>query len=168
MGQSTYIYISIPIMALLAILQSSVLSRFPIVGVSPQLLFVVTLAWGLERGLQEGLVWAFVAGIFADLFSVAPMGLSSLAFMAGVGAPLLIRHVLPPRRLLVAMLLSLVGTLIFLLIYAIGLRVFGFGISTTGLLELLPLLPLHAVLIVPAYLIANAFARATKPRRVEF
>lgn len=163
-----HIYIAIPVMALLAILQSSVLTRFPVAGVTPQLLFVVALAWGIERGLEEGLVWAFIAGIFADLFSLAPVGLSSLAFMAGVGGPLLIQRALPPRRLLVAMTLAFLGTLIYLVIYAIGLRVFGFGISMGGLLELLPIFPLHVVLIVPIYLIIHAFARATKPRRVEF
>lgn len=163
-----HIYIAIPVMALLAILQSSVLSRFPIVGVVPQVLFVLALAWGLERGIEEGLIWAFIAGIFADIFSLAPMGISALAFMAGVGIPLAIRRVMPPRRLLVAMLLVAFGTLIYLAVYTVGLRVFGFGIGSSGALELLPLVVIHAVLIAPAYVLVGALVRAFKPRRVEF
>ena len=163
-----HIYIAIPIMALLAIVESSILSRFPIGGTIPQLMFLVALVWGMERGLEEGLVWAFIAGLFADLYSLAPMGISSLAFMAGVAGPLLLRQVLPPRRLLVAMLLAALGTIIYLTVYALGLRVFGFGISFGGLAELWPLIVLHTVLIVPLYLMTSALLRASQPRRVEF
>lgn len=163
-----HIYIAIPVMALLAIIESSVLSRFPILGITPQLMFVVALAWGLERGLEEGLIWAFIGGIVADLFSIAPLGISALGFMAGVGIPLLIRPVLPPRRLLVAMLLTALGTLIYLAVYFVGLRLYGFGIGLGGMVELLPLVVVHVVLIAPAYLLVQALLRAFKPRRVEF
>ena len=77
-------YAAIPLMAVLAILQTAVLPRFPIAGLEPQLVFLVALAWGLLRGLEEGLVWAFIAGLWLDLFSMTPLGLSSLAFMAAV------------------------------------------------------------------------------------
>lgn len=162
-----HVYVAIPVMALLGVIQASILARFPIAGVSPQLLFVVALGWGLIRGLEEGLIWAFIAGLFNDLFSVGPLGLSSLAFMAGVGGPVLLRQALPPRRLLVSMLLAGLGTLIYLLVYAILLRVFGQGISAGGFLDLLPLILLHAVLIVPIYTLLNAVNRAIQPRRVE-
>ena len=70
-----HVYIAIPVMALLAIVQSAILPRFPIVGLTPQLLFIVALVWGNPRGLVEGLIWAFIAGIFVDLFSLAPLGI---------------------------------------------------------------------------------------------
>lgn len=163
-----HIYLAIPVMAVLAILHASVLGRFPILGVAPQLLFILALAWAIARGMEEGLVWAFIAGIFADLFSLAPLGISSLAFMAGVALPVLLQRVLPPRRLLVAMLLAALGTIIYLAVYALALRVFGFGVSMGGLVELLPLVIIHAVLILPIYLLVEAFLRAFRPRRVEF
>ena len=114
-------YAAIPLMAVLAIIQTAILPRFPIAGVEPQLLFLVALAWGLLRGLDEGLVWAFIAGIWVDLFSLTPVGLSSLAFMAGVAAPILLQPMLPPRRLPVTALLAALGTLIYLLLYVIAL-----------------------------------------------
>jgi rod shape-determining protein MreD len=162
-----HFYVAIPVMALLGVIQTSILTRFPVASVSPQLLFVVALGWGLTYGFEEGLIWAFIAGLFNDLFSVAPLGVSSLAFMVGVGAPLLLRPALPPRRLLVAMLLAALGTLIYLIIYAGLLRIFGQGISFGGLLSLMPLLLLHAVLIVPVYTLLMAIQRTVRPRRVE-
>lgn len=163
-----HIYVAIPVMVVLSILHSSVLSRFPIIGVEPQLLFLVALVWGMERGIEEGLVWAFIAGIFNDLHSLAPMGISSLAFMAGVGLPLLLRPILPPRRLPVAMFMAGLGTLIYLTVYAVALRVFGFGVSAVGLLELLPLVAFHAVLVLPILLIIESLLKTMRPRRVEF
>jgi rod shape-determining protein MreD len=162
-----HLYIAVPLMALLAIVESSVLSRFPLAGVTPQLLFVIALAWGIHRGPEEGLIWAFIAGLFTDLFSLAPLGISSLAFMAGVGIPVLLQQVLPPRRLLVAVFSAALGTVIYLTVYAIALRVFGFGASVRGLIDTLPLIVFHAVLIVPVYLLLASLLRVLRPRRVE-
>ncbi len=163
-----HVYIAIPVMALLAIIQSAILPQFPVAGLSPQLLFIMALVWGNQRGLEEGLIWAFIAGIFVDLFSLAPLGISSLAFMAGVAGPLLLQPILPPRRLLVAMLQAGLGTFIYLAAYAIGLRLFGFGVSVGGLVEMMPLVILHTVLIVPIFLLLGATLRVMRPRRVEF
>jgi len=163
-----HIFIAVPLMAVLAILHTSVLAQIPVLGAAPQLLFLVALAWGIVRGMEEGLAWAFVAGVFTDLFSLAPLGISSLAFMAGVAGPLMIRRALPPHRLLVAMFLAALGTVIYLTVYAVGLRIFGFGIGLGGLAELLPLIGFHAILILPIYLIVNSILRTFRPRRVEF
>ena len=168
LGVGNHVYVAVPVMALLAILQSSVLTRFPILGVVPQLLFLVALVWGIVRGIEEGIIWAFIAGLFVDLFSIAPLGVSSLAFMAGVGAPLLLQRVLPPRRLPVAMFMAALGTSVYLTVYAVILQLLGFGISLGGLTELLPLLVVHAILVLPIYLLMDSLLRTLRPRRVEF
>jgi len=162
-----HIYIAVPLMALLAIVQSSILTRFPVAGVVPQLLFIVALSWGLVRGLEEGLIWAFIAGFFVDLFSLAPVGVSSLAFMAGT-APILLQRAMPPHRLLVAALMAALGTLLYLLAYTLVLRFTAFSLPFRGLVELLPLIPLHAILIIPVYSLTAWSLRVTRPRRVEF
>ena len=163
-----HIFVAIPLMAVLAVLHTSVLAQIPVLGAAPQLLFLVALAWGIVRGMEEGLAWAFVAGMFTDLFSLAPLGISALAFMAGVAGPLMIRRALPTHRLLVAMFLAALGTVIYLTVYAVGLRIFGFGIGLGGLAELLPLIGFHAILILPIYLIVDSILRTFRPRRVEF
>ncbi len=161
-------YAAIPLMAVLAIIQTAILPRFPIAGVEPQLLFLVALAWGLLRGLDEGLVWAFIAGIWVDLFSLTPVGLSSLAFMAGVAAPILLQPMLPPRRLPVTALLAALGTLIYLLLYVIALGLLGHGLSAVGLAGLLPIVLLHAILVLPIYYVVHQLLHVLQPRRVEF
>lgn len=160
-------YVAIPLMGLLAIIQTAVLPRFPIAGVAPQLLFLVALGWGLQRGIKEGLVWAFIAGIWVDLYSIAPIGVSSVAFMAGVGTAVAVQQILPPRNLLSAILLAALGTLIYLTVYIITLRIFGHGISINGLLEILPIFLLHVILIVPVYLLFKLILRAFQPTPIQ-
>lgn len=165
MGNS--LYIALPVMVLLAIIQTAILPRFPVAGVAPQILFLVALAWGLLRGLREGLIWAFIAGIWVDLFSLAPLGVSSLAFMVALAATIPLQQVLPPRRLLSAILLTGLGTLIYLLVYLATLRVFGHTISLNGLIELLPIFLLNLILIAPIYLSLQMILRAFRPRALE-
>lgn len=164
---SNSFYLAIPFMGLVAILQTAVLPHFPLAGVTPQLLFLMALAWGLLRGLQEGLIWAFLAGIWVDLFSMAPVGVSSIAFMAGVGVAVALQQILPPRRLLSAILLAAVGTFVYLAIYILALRIFGHSISINGLIELMPILLIHVILMAPIYLLLQTFLRAFRPRPVE-
>lgn len=165
---SNSIYIAIPLMALLSLIQTAILPRVPVFGVVPQLLFLVALAWGLLRGLEQGLIWAFIAGIFVDLFSLTPMGLSSLAYMIAIGPVILLQNVLPPRRLLVAALLAMLASAIYLMVYFVTLRFFNLGMSLDTLLEMLPVALLHGILILPVYALMQTVIKLLQPRRVEF
>lgn len=120
---SSTIYLILPLAVLLVILQSAVLPHFPLFGAVPQLFLLVTLAWGLLHGLQKGILWAFVVGIFIDLFSAGPMGLTSLALMAAVAVALLIQRSFPGSRIIMPVLLALVATLVFWFVYLLLLRI---------------------------------------------
>jgi rod shape-determining protein MreD len=164
---STSIYVAILLMALLAILQSAVLPKFPILGLTPQLLFLVALAWGLHRGLNEGVFWAFIAGFFTDLFSLTPMGISSLTFMIATAVVLGLQQVLPPGRILMPMALATAATFIYLLLYALLMRLLGHGLTISTLLSWFPVALLHGFLILPIYLLMDVILRVLRPRRVE-
>ncbi len=116
------IYLVIPLMAVLVILQSTVLPNFTILGAVPQLMFVATLAWALLRGLREGLVWAFVAGLLSDLFSAGPLGVSSMAMMAAVAAAVFIQQSFPESRIIMPIVLAALATFVFWFIYLLLLR----------------------------------------------
>ena len=164
---SSSIYAAIPLMVLLAVVQTAVLPRFPILGLVPLLPFLIALSWGLLRGINEGILWAFIAGIFLDLFSIIPVGVSALAFMGGITAVLLIQQILPISQFLLPALFAAVATLIYLLIYFVLLAIFGFGIDTVVATSLLPLILLHAALNLPIYWVMRQINRATRPPRVE-
>lgn len=161
------ILIAIPLMIILAVFQSAVLARVQLAGVTPQILFLVALAWGLQRGVEEGVAWAFIAGLLVDLFSVTPLGVSAVAYSLAVLVCTLLLRWLPPRRLLVASLMGMLGTVIYLLIYLLAMRIAGFSIAAAGIAQLLPMLIIHALLILPIYLVIQFVLQALAPRPVQ-
>jgi len=102
MNRGLFYYLMIPLLALAALLQSTVLTHMAIRGVKPDLVLLLVLIGTLLYGPRASLVWAFLGGVFLDIFSGGPMGSSSLALMAaalvaGIGHRTLSRyHLLVP------------------------------------------------------------------------
>lgn len=117
------LYLAIPLMAVIAVLQSTVLPRIPIFGIVPQLWLVATLAWTLLHGIRDGLIWALVGGILIDLFSASPLGTTALALMAAVAVVTLVQRSLPQNRTLIPILLTILGTFVFWFVYLLLLRI---------------------------------------------
>ena len=164
---SSTVYLAAPILLLLAILQTAVLPHFPILGSVPQLLFLVALAWGALRGVNDGLVWAFVAGFCQDLFSTMPMGVSSLAFMVAVFVAVVVAQVFPQNRFFSPLLQGAVATFIFLGLHFVLLNVLGYGLGWETAVSFLPLVILHSVLILPIYWLLNGLLNTFQPRRIQ-
>lgn len=159
--------LSIPLMAILAILESAIFARFPIFGLRPQVPFLVALAWGLLRDVEEGVVWAFVGGFFVDLFSILPIGMTSLVWMLVVLGVSWAAQTFPASRFFLPSLLAGLGTLISIPLMFVGLRLLGYELPVGMLTQLTPTAVLHAILILPIYWGLYAFTRAFRPRRVE-
>ena len=163
---SSTIYLAIPVMLLLAVVQTAVLPRFPILGLIPQLPFLVALAWGLLRGMNEGIVWAFIGGLLLDLFSIAPMGVTSFSFMLAILAVIWIENAIPADRFFVPVIMAIAATVINLLIYLILLRLLGYPTTLQGASALLPTALLHGALILPVYWLLFYLDRIFRPRPV--
>lgn len=117
------LYLAFPLLVILVVVQSAVLSRFLILGIVPQLLLLVAVAWGLIYGMREGLIVGFVAGLLADLFSASPLGISSLAMITAVLVVVTIKRYFPENRVVLPALLTGLATLIFWLLTIVLLRI---------------------------------------------
>ncbi len=73
---------TLPFLTSLALIQTTVLSRVDVLGGRPNLLLIVVLIWAVVRGMDEGLVWAFVGGLILDLLSGGPLAGTALALLA--------------------------------------------------------------------------------------
>jgi rod shape-determining protein MreD len=164
---SSSIYLAVPLLWLLAVIQAAVLPHFPILGFEPQLLLLVALAWGALRGINEGMLWAFVAGFCQDLLSTMPMGLTPLAFLLAVLGAILGGQFLPTNRFFLPMLQAAVATAIFLLIRFLLLGLLGYGVNVTTAVAFAPLILLHGVLILPVYWIMSGLLNTVQPRSVQ-
>lgn len=161
------IYLAIPLMIILGLVQTAVLPHFPFLGSTPQLGLLVALAWGLLYGIEEGVVWAFLAGIFADLFSISPVGVSALAFMGGITAVLWAARALPASRVFMPLILAGLTTIISFLINMLLLRLFG-TITDFRSITIIPSLTLVNILaILPIYWLLFIINRTLQPRRAQ-
>ncbi|HAF08772.1 MAG TPA: rod shape-determining protein MreD [Chloroflexi bacterium] len=76
--------IAIPLAA--ALLQSAVVPFISIGGARPNLPFLVAGSWSLAAGAGDGVWWAFVGGLAADLLSGGPLGAFAVASLPPVAA----------------------------------------------------------------------------------
>lgn len=72
--------LAVPLLFLLALLQSAVLRQIPFLDGGLDLLLLVVICWNLLDP-EEGLVWALLAGVFADLFTGGPAGVTPIAYL---------------------------------------------------------------------------------------
>jgi len=83
------LYLVVPALFLVVILQASAVPHLRIWGVFPDLPLILVVSWSLLRGSRAGLVWGLVAGLFLDLLSGTPAGaamaaLGTVGFLAGL------------------------------------------------------------------------------------
>lgn len=163
----TSFFLAIPVMLLLSVVQTAVLPHFPILGLTPQLPFLVALSWGLLRGVNKGIIWAFIGGLCLDLFSIGPMGATALAFMLAILAVTWIENAMPTNRFFLPILMAALATVIYLFIYLLLLRLLGHQTNIQAVTELAPVVLLHGVLVLPIYWLMHALDRAFRPRPVK-
>ncbi|MCP5100381.1 MAG: rod shape-determining protein MreD [Chloroflexi bacterium] len=161
------IYVAVPLMLVVSILQTAVLPFFPLFGLIPQIPFLIALSWALLRGVEEGIIWAFVAGFFLDLFSIIPMGVTSLSFVIAIFAVIWIQDAFPSSRFFLPIILGVVSTLVYLVVYAVVLQTLGFLTDFTAVSTLPPLALIHGGLILPVYWILFGIDNVIRPRRVQ-
>lgn len=158
-------YLSVPILALAAVLQASVMPQIRIQDGAPDLVFLIVLSWALRTNVESGLIWAFVGGIFQDVMSAAPTGASiigmiPLVFLIGDLAGQVYRI----GFLLIISLVAL-GTLFKQVGLLVVLALSGYVISPVDDFSrvILPTLIYNLVFIWPIYMlmrrIRNRFAR---------
>lgn len=78
----TSIYLILPILALIVLVQATLLARLRFLEASPNALLAAVVAWSLLRGIDEGIIWGFIGGLGLDLTAGLPLGTSSLALMS--------------------------------------------------------------------------------------
>jgi len=76
--------LAIPVTA--ALLQGSLVPFITVAGARPNLPLLVAASWSVAAGAREGVWWAFIGGLAADLLSGGPLGALALAALGPVAA----------------------------------------------------------------------------------
>lgn len=146
-------YLSIPILALAVVLQSTFVPQIRIFGGQPELPFLLVLAWSVNSRLEESVTWAFVGGIMSDLLSAAPLGASTAGMLLVVFAIEWIHNQVFHIGLLALLGLVVAGTLVQKTVFIIVIALAGFAVRPLELFPyvVLPTVVYNLIFIFPTY-----------------
>ncbi len=160
------VYIGIPLMAFLAVLQTAVFSRLPAFNSVPLFILLAALTWGLLRGVTEGVVWAFIGGFMLDLFTIAPMGLTAVSYITAVFATIWLQESLPSNRFFTPLILAGIGTIIAIVTSQIMAQLLGYSFTLQTFTNLPQLTILNMTVMLPIYWFISGLYNWLRPRRV--
>jgi rod shape-determining protein MreD len=106
-----------------AIVELTVTPYLRVGDAQPHFVFVMAVVWTVAVGLDSGLVWAFVGGLALDTLAQRPLGSTAFALLIVVGATAVIGRSLARIRPVVAiiatLLLSLVYSMTLILLFSV-------------------------------------------------
>lgn len=161
-------YIGIPILALAAILNATVMAEIRVGNGAPDLVFLLVISWALLVSVQDAMVWAVIGGVFQDVFSVAPLGTSALGLVIVAFLADTVFGEVSRRNLLIPPLVAAVGTLIYHagVLVALQMALIAVPVGTGLLYVTLPTMVFNTILILPVFRLVGQVHYWLTPRRV--
>jgi len=141
------------LLPILVLLQTSLVNHVAIEGAIPGLVLLIVIDWGILRGPDQGMMWAFIGGLGIDLFSTWPFGTSTVALVIvasivslGGGTFIRTHALLPPAAVFL-------GTILYFLIAFFILESTQHTVDWIPALRdvVLPIAIYNAVLNLPVY-----------------
>jgi rod shape-determining protein MreD len=158
--------IGVPFLALLAVLQSSILSYWRLLDGRPDLVLIAVVAWGLTGRARETMVWGLIGGLFLDLFSGLPIGTSSLVLVLIAYLASFLEGRFWEANLLLPLVVMLIASLVYHFFGFGAIVLSGRGVDFVMALSriILPSTFLNLLLVLPvAQLAKSAYQRIFPP-----
>ncbi|MBN1566112.1 MAG: rod shape-determining protein MreD [Anaerolineae bacterium] len=162
-------YIGIPILIIAALLNATVMVELRIGNGAPDLVLLLVISWALlTEDVREAMFWAVIGGVMQDMFSVAPLGASSLGYVIVAFAADFIFGRVDRGNFLIPPLVALAGTVVQSVSLLAILRLVGyavpFGIAIT--MVTIPSMIYNAILIIPVFRLVGRLHQWLTPSRV--
>ncbi len=163
----TYV-IGIPAIALLAILQTSLVSHLNLLEGRPDLVLIAVIAWALTGKGNEAMILGFAGGLFLDAFSAVPLGVSSVALVIVAAIASYSEGQFWGINPIMQLAAVLVGSLVYYATIILALVAIGQPIDLQHALGqiVLPSLFMNLILALPAVQITEGLHGVLHPARV--
>ena len=161
--------LGVPILVLLAILQSVVFSQVRLIGGQADLVLLAVVAWALTGRWREAMILGLIGGVCLDLLSAVPLGISSLGLVVVAYGVSVTEGRLWGAHLLTPLGVVLAASLVFSAISLLGSLLAGavIDLGSVSTRVVLPSLFLNVVLALPAGQLASVLQRMLFPPEVE-
>lgn len=163
-------YISVPLLLLLSLLQSTAVPRLQIGAVWPDFLLLAVMSWALVDRIDEAIVWAMVGGIGVDLMSGGPFGASAAGLMAAALVAGVTSSGLFRGRTVLPLVTAAAATLAFHAVYVLAMLLVGQRADVVDALfrVALPSAVYNAALSIIVFRVMAAIDRRIRPKALRW
>ncbi len=145
--------VGLPLLALAAVLQATVLNQFRLFGGTVDLVLLLSLNWTIVGEWRSGTLWALMGGLCLDLLSGGPFGANALGLVLVAYGASLSEGRFWSSHVLLPLASALLGTVLYHGIYLLVLAASGHTVNWTLSLGqvTLPTVLLNTLFMVPVY-----------------
>jgi hypothetical protein len=161
--------VALPLFSILVIIQSTIVSRFPLLQGSADLILLVTVAWALQERVDSPWIWSLLGGLMVGFVSAQYFILPVILYLAITALALVIRRRIWQFPILAMFAVTLIGTLFSHLMTGLSISISGTALPWLDVLQLitLPSLLLNILLAAPIFALVRDFADWLYPEDIE-
>lgn len=163
------VLLAIPVLGGLLILQTAIISRFPLLQGTADVVLLALIAWALQTRVETGIHWGIIGGLLVSVVSGLPFGITLVGYLLVVTLALVLRRRVWQVPLLAMIVTTFFGTLVIHTVALIALRVAGTPLPVLQALNLvtLPSILLNLLLAVPIYAMISDLSKWVYPEKLE-
>jgi len=161
--------IAIPILSLLTIFQSAIVTRLPLLQGTPDLVLLVLIAWALQERVRNSWQWSLLGGFFMGFVSIIPFSIPMISYTLITGFVRLIRQRLWENPVLAMFTMTFLGSIFNQSVIGTYISIGGTSLPIFESLRLilLPSLILNLILAAPIYAVIKDLAEWIYPEEIK-
>jgi rod shape-determining protein MreD len=163
------IVLALPVLGLMVILQSAILSRVNLLYGSVDLVLLVVVAWAVQERVKTAWHWGIIAGLLVSLVTSVPIWAILPAYVGAAGIAIFMRRIFWQRPVL-AMVAAIFLTTLFtqvMTVLALGISGITIPLTETFYLVTIPSVLLNLLLAIPVYALIGDLANWLYPETLE-
>ncbi len=157
--------LSIPILGLALMIQTSIVSRLNLLSGSADLVLLILAAWGLQEQVKRAWVWGLVGGLMVGFVSGVPWYVYLASYLTVVGIARLLTGRVWQAPLLAMFAVTLIGTLVLQMstFIVLTLSQVPLPLGDTFAKIVLPSVLLNLILAIPIHALVRDLASRIYP-----
>jgi hypothetical protein len=161
--------VALPIFTFLVILQTTIVTKIPLLNGYADIVLLVIIAWALQERVHSAWQWGILGGLMIGFVSAVNFAIPLVSYASITALALLIRRRIWQIPILAMFVVTLVGTLFSHGLTALTLAIGGTNLPLVDSLQLitLPSLFLNLLLAAPVYAIVRDFANWLHPEEIQ-
>jgi rod shape-determining protein MreD len=163
------IWIALPILAVLTIFQTVVVSRIELLHGTANFVMLTVIAWALQNRVRSAWYWGIIGGLFLSLATALPFYVPITGMLLIVAIAMVVKRRVWQVPILGMFAATFVGTIILHTVEVVALRVLGISFSLQEVISsiTLPSLLLNLIVAAPVYYLVGDLAKWVYPEVIE-